>query len=373
MRQTEDRLRLPVHNGGEFCYHIMIEDSYDNFMSEFDAVFQKKNAKICVITDSEVAKLYKNELKNIFIENQKNVFFFIFDAGEASKNLDTIQKLYLFLINNHFERKDVLVALGGGVVGDMTGYAAATYLRGIDFIQMPTTLLSQVDSSIGGKTGVDFDQYKNMVGAFKFPKLVYINSAVLRTLPQDQFASGMAEALKSGLIKDKKYFQYLSAHVQEISAFDETAIFQTIYGSCSVKRNVVENDPYEAGERALLNFGHTIGHAIEKLSDFKLLHGECVALGMVAAAYISYQKGHITLADVQVIEEALTAYHLPVRLELTKYPMDAEAIIAATKSDKKMEAGQIKFVLLRSLGDAYIDKTITDEQLLAGIQYIIEK
>lgn len=370
--KTQEK-RLPVTYEGEWIYDILLKASYDEILAEMNRLGYQNNTKICIVTDSNVAKIYEKELKSKLSMDYSDVKTFLFDAGEASKNLDTIQKLYEFLIINRFERKDLLIALGGGVVGDMTGFAAATYLRGIDFIQIPTTLLSQVDSSIGGKTGVDFAQYKNMVGAFKQPKLVYINLNVLKTLPKEQFASGMAEALKSGLIKDADYFSFLEENREEIQSISRDEIEKAVAGSCAIKREVVQKDPKEKGERALLNFGHTIGHAIEKLSDFSLYHGECVALGMVAASYISWKMGHIEKEDLERIEQVLAAYQLPIRLNLSEknLTISAEEIITATKSDKKMEKGRVKFILLQEIGNAYISRDISDEMLMDGITYIL--
>lgn len=363
--------RLPVNYDGHWIYDICLTSSYDEILEELTALGYEENVKICIVTDSEVVKIYKNTLESILSERFSTVISFVFEAGEKQKNLDTIQKLYEHLIINHFERNDLLIALGGGVVGDMTGFAAATYLRGIDFIQIPTTLLSQVDSSIGGKTGVDFSQYKNMVGAFKQPKLVYINLDALKTLPKKQFASGMAEAIKSGLIKDADYFSFLESNHEKIQSIVWEEIEQTVSGSCQIKREVVQNDPTEKGERALLNFGHTIGHAVEKLSDFSLYHGECVAIGMVAASYISWKLGNITKETLNTIEKVLLTYQLPIRLDAS-HAMNAEEILLATKSDKKMQNGQIKFVLLEEIGNAYISQQVTDEILIDGISYILE-
>ena len=237
---------------------------------------------------------------------------FIFPAGEKNKNLDTVRTLYEFLIQKHFDRKDVLVALGGGVVGDLCGFAGATYLRGIRFIQVPTTLLSQVDSSIGGKTGVDFDSYKNMVGAFHMPSLVYASTSSLLTLSAEQFASGMGEIVKHGLIKNRDYYQWICEHADAIRERDLKVCEQLILVSCQIKRDVVEKDPTEQGERALLNFGHTLGHAIEKLMNFKLAHGQCVALGCLAAAHISAKRGMITDAEVDQMRKAFATFDLPV-------------------------------------------------------------
>ena len=258
------------------------------------------------------------------------------------------------------------MALGGGVVGDITGYAAATFLRGIDFIQIPTTLLSQTDSSIGGKTGVDFDGYKNMVGAFKMPKLVYMNLETLNTLDDRQFFSGFAEVMKHGLIKDAEFYTWLIENMYEICERDLDILEEMIVRSCSIKKAVVEKDPTEQGERALLNYGHTIGHAIEKFKNFELSHGECVALGAVAAAYISWKKDILSMDEYYEIRDMFVPFNLPI----TADQLDAEEILRLTKSDKKSQNGTIKFILLKKIGKAIIDDTVTDEEILAAIKEI---
>ena len=260
----------------------------------------------------------------------------------------------------------MLVALGGGVVGDLTGFAAATYLRGVDFIQIPTTLLSQVDSSIGGKTGVDFACYKNMVGAFHQPKLVYMNISALRTLTDEQFVCGMGEILKHGLIKDSAYYEWTINHMFEIKEREISVLKQMISRSCEIKRDVVEKDPTEKGERALLNFGHTLGHAIEKLKNFTLMHGQCVAIGYLAAAYISWKRNLISTEEFFEIRDMNIGFGLPVFLE----GLDASEIIAATRSDKKMEKGRVKFILLKGIGKAYIDRTVTDAEMMEAVNYL---
>ena len=358
---------LPVKLDGKVIYEIRLSDSFDGLSEQLKALGYTTEQKICIISDTNVFKLYgdtvTNELNKIF----PSVFHYVFPAGEASKNTDTVGKVYQYLIEEHFDRHDLLIALGGGVVGDLTGFAAATYLRGIDFIQVPTSLLSQVDSSIGGKTGVDFMQYKNMVGAFYQPKLVYMNLSVLKSLPKEQLVSGFGEILKHGLIKDISYFTWMNEHYNDILSLDYPTLETMIYKSCEIKRDVVERDPKERGERALLNFGHTIGHAIEKLSDFKLSHGVCVGLGTVAASYISMKKGDISEADLHFIEETLSRFGLLTRVTDT-YP--ARKILDTTKLDKKMVGNKIKFILLKTPGDAYIYKNLTDEQILEGILYV---
>ena len=276
--------------------------------------------------------------------------------------------MYKALIENQLDRKSLVVALGGGVVGDLSGFGAATYLRGIDFIQIPTTLLSQVDSSVGGKTGVDLDQYKNMVGAFHQPRLVYMNMNTLKSLPPVEFACGMGEVLKTGLICDADFYEYVLANHEAIRALDTAALAKMIRRCCEIKAGVVERDPKEQGERALLNLGHTVGHAVEKLKDFQLLHGQCVAIGLVSAAYISWKRDLLTEEEYNRIREGCLLYDLPVSAE----GLDETAVLAATKKDKKMEQGQIKFVLMKGIGSSFIDRSVSDEELLEGIREILK-
>lgn len=359
---------LPVKYEGEESYKIRLEESFDKLSEAVSDISNESSRKVCIVTDSNVGKLFadvvKKELEKVF----EYVIIHTFPAGEASKNVETVNGVYEVLIQNRFDRHDLLVALGGGVVGDLTGFTAATYLRGIDFIQIPTSLLSQVDSSIGGKTGVDFLQYKNMVGAFYQPKLVYMNLNVLKTLPLEQLVSGFGEILKHGLIKNKQYFGWMNEHYNDILELKYQVIEEMIYQSCGIKRNVVELDPTEKGERALLNFGHTIGHAIEKLSNFGLSHGVCVGLGIVAASYISYKLGNISADELANIEETLSHFGMMTRVA----GYDANEVLQTTKLDKKMVGNKVKFILLKTPGDAYIYKDLTDDQILAGISYIID-
>ena len=358
--------RLDVKKDGKFCYSIRFEKDFTALAEEI-AALGFEGHKLCVVTDSSVAPLYLESVKAVLSEKFDKVFEFIIPAGEQNKTLDNVKKLYEHLILNHFDRKDCLIALGGGVIGDMTGYAAATYLRGIDFVQVPTTLLSQVDSSIGGKTGVDFDSYKNMVGAFHMPRLVYMNLSVLNTLTKEQFSCGMGEILKHGLIKNKSYFTWCMEHADKIMERDYDTLLYMIKESCKVKRDVVEKDPTEQGDRALLNFGHTLGHAVEKLKDFTMLHGQCVAVGCVAAMKLSAMRDNITEDEVFYVEKCFENFGLPTRVD----GITADDILQISKSDKKMEAGKIKFVLLHEIGNAYVDKTITDEELLAASSYLL--
>jgi len=322
--------------------------------------------KVCVVGDTNTSPLYANSIIEVLNGIFENVDNFSFRAGEENKNLGSIEELYRFLLERHYDRHDCLLALGGGVVGDMTGFAAATYLRGISFVQVPTTLLAQVDSSIGGKTGVDFMGYKNMVGAFHLPEFVYTNPTTLKTLPEDEFASGMGEVLKSALLADSEFFEWLLDNMDGITEKDDDVILEMVRRTASIKVDIVERDPKEKGERALLNFGHTIGHAIEKYKNFTMPHGKCVALGCIAAAAISEKRGWLEPEELFEIRDVCTMFDLPMFVD----GIDAQEILRITKSDKKMSGGHIRFILLKEIGKAVIAEDVTDEEILDGIKFI---
>lgn len=353
---------ITVKTEGNEPYDILLQESFAALADSLKSLGCEGH-RICIVTDSNVAPLFLDEVQTLTETVCSSCIVFQFEAGEKNKTLDVIRDLYEVLIQAGFDRKDYLLALGGGVVGDMTGFAAATYLRGIRFIQVPTTLLAQIDSSIGGKTGVDFDQYKNMVGAFHQPSLVYINCSVLKTLPDEQFASGMGELLKYGISLDAKFYEWTIEHMGEIEDREPAAMQQMIARCCELKKYIVEKDPTEKGDRALLNFGHTLGHAIEKLKNFELLHGECVALGYVAAAYISWQRGMIEEDEFYEIRDMNVGFYLPITFD----GLSSEEIVAAARKDKKMEAGKIKFILLKKLGHAYIDTTVTEQEMIEAL------
>ncbi len=358
--------RLTVHRDQIPIYDIVLTASFDSLAEEIEKL-DVQGRRLCIVTDSTVAQLYLEEISRILSGCCRTLTSFVFPAGEEHKNLDTVRDLYRHLILHQFDRKDLLVALGGGVVGDLCGYAAATYLRGISFIQIPTTLLAQVDSSIGGKTGVDFDAYKNMVGAFHMPRLVYTNVTTLQTLPEEQYSSGMGEIIKHGLIRDRDYYEWLQTNRSLIFARDERTCLDMIRRSDEIKRQVVENDPTEQGERALLNFGHTLGHAIEKCMSFQLLHGHCVGLGMLAAAAISESRGMLTKEETARLAGLLAADGLPVAV----HGLNADDVLTAAGNDKKMDGGQIRFILLRAVGDAYIDRTVTADEMRHGLRAVL--
>ncbi len=354
--------RLEVLLNNDKCYDIVIEESFTGLAQELSKLYDKKR-KLCVITDSNVLEFYADEVRRNLSECFETVLVFEFKAGEENKNLGTVSEAYQFLIENRFNRRDVIIALGGGVTGDLSGFTASTYMRGIDFVQIPTTLLSMADSSIGGKTGVDFNSYKNMVGAFYMPKLVYINISTLASLDGRQFSSGMAEILKAGLIKDGAFYEWLINGFTPIMDREISYLKKMVYESVRIKRDVVSKDPFEKGERALLNFGHTLGHAIEKYYDFKLTHGECVALGSCSAAFISYKRGLIEMEDYYEIRDMFVPFGLPISAE----EMDKENVAALTASDKKNDENGLKFILLEGIGNAVIKRDVSREEMLLAL------
>ena len=360
--------RLPILYNKKPCYDIVFSHTFEEFPQELQDL-GVENRKVCIYTDSNVEKLYAKQIQKLLEPVCRKVILFSFPAGEEHKTLDTIKEAYKTLIEAGFDRKDLILALGGGVVGDMAGYTAATYLRGIDFVQVPTTLLAQCDSSIGGKTGVDFDGYKNMVGAFHMPRLVYMNLATLKTLDDRQFYNGFAEVMKHGLIKDAIFYEWLIDKMYEICERDLDTLEEMIMRSCTVKKLVVEKDPTEQGERALLNFGHTIGHAIEKYKNFTLSHGECVALGCVAAAFISWKHELLTMEEYYEVRDMFVPFNLPISVE----DIDPQEILRLTKSDKKMKDGTLQFILLKRVGKAMRDTSVTDEDILAALDELIFK
>lgn len=357
--------RLPILLNKKPCYDIVFSQNFDDLWFDLTEL-GIENRRVMIITDSNVRPLYAEELWKELQEKCVKASIFSFEAGEEQKTLDTAKEIYKQLIEEGFDRKDLLLAVGGGVVGDLTGYVAATYLRGIDYVQIPTTLLAQADSSIGGKTGVDFDGYKNMVGAFKMPSLVYMNLSTLKTLSGRHYFNGFAEIMKHALIKDAGFYEWLITNMYEICERDLEIVEEMIIQSCTIKKLIVEKDPLEQGERRLLNFGHTIGHAIEKAKGFSLLHGECVALGCVAAAHVSYKRDLITLDEYLEIRDMFVPFYLPITIE----DIDPEEVLALTKADKKMENGKINFVVLKRIGKSMVESTVTEEELMEAIKEI---
>lgn len=320
--------------------------------------------KIALVTNPTVKALYGKTV----IEGLKSAGFMVMSIevpdGEAYKTLEWANHIYTALLVNSFDRKSALVALGGGVIGDLTGFAAATFMRGVPFVQVPTTLLAMVDSSVGGKTGVNHPMGKNMIGAFYQPKYVLMDLAALKTLPREEFIAGMAEVIKYGVIADAELFDYLDENREGILSLDQEALGYIIRRSCEIKADVVSKDEREAGLRAILNFGHTIGHAVETLENYTMRHGEAVAVGMVVAARLAHKTG---LCDASVparIETLINAYGLPTDLSVMKQKASAQAILDAIQIDKKAEAGKVKFVLPKRIGHVVVTKDWQEKTLI---------
>lgn len=361
---------LPVSFEGKKIYDIVYSNDF-KALSDFSKAYNLNlSKKICIVSDSKVASYYMDAILDVVKDSYSKVISFVFPEGEKSKNLDVVRELYTKLIEEHFDRNDVLLALGGGVTGDMCGFTAATYLRGIDFIQVPTSLLADVDSSIGGKTGVDFDAFKNMVGAFHMPRLVYINLQTIKSLDKRQYFSGMGEVVKSALIKNAEFYLWLKDNINEVSSPDSLEadkLFHIINECNKIKKAVVEADPHEkTGERALLNFGHTLGHALEKYMNFSLLHGECVSIGCILATIISERKGFLTTEKSKdIIEHIKDYYNIPVLPD----SIDIAEIVKNTHNDKKVSGKSIKFILLKDIGDAFISTDVKDEDMRDALEY----
>ena len=309
-----------------------------------------KGTQIMIVTNETIAPLYLQQAQAAFRDYDCQSV--ILPDGEQYKNLQTLDRVFDALLSHQFDRHCTLVALGGGVIGDMAGFAAACYQRGVDFIQIPTTLLAQVDSSVGGKTGVNHPLGKNMIGAFHQPRCVIIDIDTLDTLEERQLSAGLAEVIKYGLIRDLDFVAWLETHMDKLLARAPLEIAQAIETSCRSKAGVVAEDERESGVRALLNLGHTFGHAIETGTGYgNWLHGEAVGTGMLMAADLSMRQGWISAADVQRVENLIDKAQLPTR---SPAHMDYETFMQIMAVDKKVRAGKINLVLFRALGDAVV-------------------
>ena len=321
--------------------------------------------RVAIVSNTTVAPLYLERLKKCLEEEGVKVVSIILPDGEQYKNVETLTLIYDALLSNRCERNTPLIALGGGVIGDMTGYAAATYLRGVPFIQIPTTLLSQVDSSVGGKTGINHPLGKNMIGAFYQPQVVLADIATLNTLPDRELRAGLAEVIKYGLIRDLPFLEWLEENMQKLLERDVEALQYAVVHSCESKAEVVGNDERESGERALLNLGHTFGHAIENGMGYGVwLHGEAVAAGTVMAVDLSQRIGWIEEKDVARVKDLFVRAGLPT----VSPKLGIEQYLKLMGLDKKVVDGQIRFVLLKSLGHAVISDAVPPALLSATLE-----
>ena len=312
-----------------------------------------KIPQAAIVTNTTVGPLYLERAQNALVAAGIKTVPIVLPDGEAYKNSESLNQIYDVLLQNRMERKGTLIALGGGVIGDLTGFAAATYLRGVPFIQIPTTLLAQVDSSVGGKTGINHPLGKNMIGAFYQPQLVLADTDTLNTLPDRELSAGLAEVIKYGLIGDLPFFEWLVANMELLLARDPQALTYAILRSCQNKAEVVAADERESGRRALLNLGHTFGHAIEAGMGYgKVLHGEAVGTGMLMAAVLSEKLGWIGSPDVARIRALIVKARLPVIAP----DLGAEKYLDLMGLDKKVEGGKLRFVLLKAIGKAVVSE-----------------
>ncbi len=349
-------LEVSYKNNGH--YSVVIADDYEDLGKQIRELFPNL-VRICIISDSEVAKLYLDDVISSIRDCCTDVITHVFPAGEKSKNLATVKACYDDLVAGQFNRRDLIIGLGGGVTGDIAAFVASTYMRGCRFVNLPTTLLAMADSSVGGKCGVDYDDYKNLVGSIYMPDLVYEATYTLNTLPDRQFSSGMAEILKAGLIRDGAFFEWLITNFDSIMDKESQNVSQMLYKAVGIKQYFVTKDPYEENERMMLNFGHTIGHAIEKFFDFQYTHGECVALGIVAAAHISKQRSLLSDEEFYEIRDMLVPFDLPISLD----PFEINEVMDNIGHDKKNTDTGLRFILLKKAGRAVIVNDVSKEEI----------
>ncbi|HAJ43379.1 MAG TPA: 3-dehydroquinate synthase [Alcanivorax sp.] len=325
--------------------------------------------QVMVVTNETIAPLYLDAVTRGLADLQCDTL--ILPDGEQHKTLATLERIFDALMAHRHSRTTTLVALGGGVIGDMVGFAAACYQRGVGFIQVPTTLLAQVDSSVGGKTAVNHPRGKNMIGAFHQPRAVVIDTAVLDTLPEREFAAGMAEVIKYGLIRDPEFFQWLLDNQAALAARDTAPVAEAILRSCRNKAEVVAADETEQGNRALLNLGHTFGHAMETFTGYRdWLHGEAVSAGMVMAARMSLELGWLKQADLDRVSDSLAAWKLPVTAPEGMARADFSELMAL---DKKVQNGRLRLVLLNQIGDALVTGEYDPNALTRTLEAFCER
>ncbi len=322
-----------------------------------------KAGRYAVITDDCVGGLYGKKFLAALKEIGLNASLIDFPAGESSKNIKTVTDIAGKLMESGADRETSLIALGGGVVGDVAGFVASVFMRGVPYIQIPTTLVAQVDSSIGGKTGVDLSQGKNLLGTFYQPSAVFANLSFLDTLPEKEFNNGLAEMIKYGIIDDEKMFRSLEDNIEAVKSNDSKLMPGLVENCCQIKKSVVEIDEKEHGLRRILNYGHTIGHSLEAISRYSITHGEGVALGMIAAARISEKMGYLKNNESERIEALIRQAGLPVRIPKS---LSGEKIIAQLKMDKKKKGDVIHFVLLKKIGMPFINGYI-EQSLIASV------
>ncbi|MFC2007479.1 3-dehydroquinate synthase [Chloroflexota bacterium] len=347
---------------GSNSYEILVGEG---LLAQAGRLLKEKgfSGKLVIITNPVVKKLYGDALGKRLAEDGFSVTTLLVPEGEEHKSLETAGRLYQELSDAFTERTTPVLALGGGMVGDLAGFVAATYLRGVPLVQIPTTLLAQVDSSIGGKVAVDHGQLKNCIGAFYQPRLVIADTDTLKTLPAGELANGLAEVIKSAAIRDKEFFTFLEENIGKVKSLDAGVLEEAVSRTAKIKAEVVERDEKDSGLRNILNYGHTVGHAIETVSGFSVAHGQAVAIGMLAAARISNEMGILGGSETARLKSLVEQAELPTVMPGFKL---AE-IIQVMQHDKKVLQGKVRFVLLKCLGEAFV----TDEVSLSQVEKVL--
>ena len=341
------------------------DNSYDiiigsRILNRIPEILKKENPadNYIIITDSNIKEIYGKDLLNNIKNNNLQTTLISFEAGEQSKNINTVKEILSEMLKNNFDRDSLILALGGGVVGDIAGFVASVYKRGIRYIQIPTSLIAQVDSSIGGKTGINTRYGKNLLGTFYQPEKVIIDTSTLKTLPKQEFINGLSEVIKHALIKDKDFFNFLEKNINTILSLNNGALEHIIKRSCEIKKEIIEKDEKEKHCRKMLNLGHTIGHSLESASSYKLPHGSAVSIGLLAEAKISGELGLLKQAEIKQIKSLLETCRLPTTIPEF---INLKLIIKNTSYDKKAVKGEPYYVLLEKIGKAKIGVKVPDK------------
>lgn len=335
-------------------YKVFIGQGLLNDLSKIIDI--KEFSKVVIVTDDKIPSVYLNNFEKIVVP-----------SGEVNKNIETVKEIWEQLLDLKADRKTLVINLGGGVIGDMGGFAASTYMRGIKFIQAPTTLLSTVDASVGGKVGIDFKGVKNLIGAFNQPLAVIVDINTFKSLPDREFISGFGEIIKHGIIADSEYFKTVTS--KKPKDFTDQELIEIIKRSCEIKAQIISTDEKESGNRKLLNFGHTIGHALESLSldtENPLLHGEAVAIGMIAEVKISQELGLISPEVVNTVRAAVENSGLPISVK----ELNQQKTLDLLSKDKKSESGKINWTLIKDIGQAIINQQVSEDKILTALNYI---
>lgn len=353
---------------GERSYPIYVQSGLSDQLARFLGEHHL-DQQLFLITDENVQPLYGERILAGLQDGGMKAERIVAPAGERSKSLQQANEIYTRLLENHADRNSVIIALGGGVVGDLAGFVAATFMRGVPFVQVPTTVLSQVDSSVGGKVGVNHALGKNLIGAFYQPKFVLIDPDTLTTLPQREIRAGYAEVIKYGFIHDRDFYQTIAAHLDQLFALENHPLLeQILYTSCRVKADVVSRDEKEAGVRATLNFGHTIGHAIEATAGYgRFLHGEAIVHGMVAALHLSYEAGLLSHDSVENAAAVLARFHAPA----LPAEIHFDDLMAAMQKDKKRSSAGQLWVLLEEVGRSVLTRDVSDAQINRAVDFML--